>query len=111
MIPAKYKFSALAISTLLAVLILTATSPALKAQPENWDIRNYTTKDGLSSNHVNCIARDSRGFMWFGASNGLNRFDGYNFTTLMLPSGEAHPHLCFPILFTPGCMWQWTIKQ
>lgn len=31
---------------------------------------------GLSHNHVKSILRDSYDFMWFGTSNGLNRFDG-----------------------------------
>ncbi|MBN1478936.1 hybrid sensor histidine kinase/response regulator [candidate division KSB1 bacterium] len=39
---------------------------------------HLTTEDGLSSNHVFCIAQDTLGFMWFGTSNGLNRWDGYD---------------------------------
>lgn len=39
-----------------------------------------TISDGLSSGNVNCILQDSRGFMWFGTDNGLNRYDGYQFT-------------------------------
>jgi len=34
---------------------------------------------GLSQNIVECILQDSRGFMWFGTEDGLNRFNGYNF--------------------------------
>ncbi|MBN1413719.1 MAG: response regulator [Bacteroidales bacterium] len=43
---------------------------------------NFTHLDvnnGLSHNQVNCIYKDSRGFMWFGTMSGLNRFDGYTF--------------------------------
>jgi len=35
---------------------------------------------GLSQNNVLCILQDSRGFMWFGTRDGLNKYDGYNFT-------------------------------
>lgn len=31
---------------------------------------------GLSSNQVNCLFQDSRGFIWIGTASGLNRFDG-----------------------------------
>jgi ligand-binding sensor domain-containing protein len=40
---------------------------------------NYTTKDGLSQNTVNCILEDSRGFIWFGTKDGLNRYDSHEF--------------------------------
>jgi ligand-binding sensor domain-containing protein/signal transduction histidine kinase/AraC-like DNA-binding protein/CheY-like chemotaxis protein len=33
---------------------------------------------GLSSNYVDCIYRDSKGFVWIGTWDGLNRYDGYD---------------------------------
>jgi signal transduction histidine kinase/ligand-binding sensor domain-containing protein/DNA-binding response OmpR family regulator len=39
------------------------------------------TREGLSQINVNCIIQDSRGFMWIGSRNGLNRYDGYKFIT------------------------------
>ncbi|MEP6684035.1 MAG: two-component regulator propeller domain-containing protein [Parafilimonas sp.] len=41
--------------------------------------RNYQVNDGVSSNTITCIMQDSKGFMWFGTRNGLNRFDGSSF--------------------------------
>ncbi|MFA9390461.1 MAG: two-component regulator propeller domain-containing protein [Prolixibacteraceae bacterium] len=38
-------------------------------------------KNGLASNNVNCIIKDSDGFMWFGTRNGLCRYDGYEIKT------------------------------
>jgi signal transduction histidine kinase/ligand-binding sensor domain-containing protein/DNA-binding response OmpR family regulator len=40
----------------------------------------YSQEEGLSNNYVQCCYQDRRGFMWFGTSQGLNRFDGYRFT-------------------------------
>jgi signal transduction histidine kinase/ligand-binding sensor domain-containing protein len=39
-----------------------------------------TGRDGLSQNVVLAIAQDQRGFMWFGTEDGLNKYDGYQFT-------------------------------
>ncbi|WP_181276778.1 hybrid sensor histidine kinase/response regulator transcription factor [Arcticibacter pallidicorallinus] len=41
---------------------------------------NLSSKEGLSSNVVNIIHKDSFGYMWFGSDDGLNRFDGEKFT-------------------------------
>jgi signal transduction histidine kinase/ligand-binding sensor domain-containing protein len=38
------------------------------------------TSLGLSQSNVICILQDSRGFMWFGTRDGLNKYDGYKFT-------------------------------
>lgn len=39
----------------------------------------YSLKDGLSNNYVFDIQQDSRGLVWLGTGNGLNRFDGRRF--------------------------------
>ncbi|MEO1011653.1 MAG: two-component regulator propeller domain-containing protein [Bacteroidota bacterium] len=36
--------------------------------------------DGLSSNSILSILKDSKGFMWFGTFDGLNKYDGANIT-------------------------------
>jgi len=41
---------------------------------------NFNNKDGLSSSSVNAIIKDRYGYMWFATEDGLNKFDGVNFT-------------------------------
>lgn len=38
---------------------------------------HVSLEDGLSQSQIRCILQDSRGYMWFGAQHGLNRYDGY----------------------------------
>ncbi len=51
------------------------------AQQQSLQFEHFSTREGLSQINVNCIIQDSRGFMWIGSRNGLNRYDGYKFTT------------------------------
>jgi signal transduction histidine kinase/ligand-binding sensor domain-containing protein len=46
------------------------------------DIRfdRLSVEDGLSQSAINCILQDRKGFMWFATEDGLNKYDGYNFT-------------------------------
>ncbi len=49
------------------------------AQGNNIRFENLTSEDGLSQNSVIKIFQDSKGFLWFGTFDGLNRYDGYKF--------------------------------
>ncbi len=39
----------------------------------------YSVNEGLSHNDVTTIFQDSKGYIWFGTKEGINRFDGYDF--------------------------------
>ncbi len=49
------------------------------SQNQNLKFEHIGTADGLSQINVSCIIQDSRGFMWIGTRDGLNRYDGYKF--------------------------------
>ncbi|MEA5138557.1 two-component regulator propeller domain-containing protein [Arcicella rigui] len=50
------------------------------AQEFKPSFKRISTNDGLSQSHVNAILKDRKGFMWFATDEGLNKYDGYNFT-------------------------------
>jgi signal transduction histidine kinase/ligand-binding sensor domain-containing protein/CheY-like chemotaxis protein len=52
---------------------------AVLAQKVNMKFNHLTVSDGLSSNRVSCIFRDSKDYLWIGTSVGLDRFDSYDF--------------------------------
>jgi signal transduction histidine kinase/ligand-binding sensor domain-containing protein len=62
-------------------LTLLCNAWELHAQTTDLTFELLTVDKGLSSNEVTAIMQDSRGFMWFGTANGLNKYDGYSFTT------------------------------
>lgn len=68
-----------AVANVMLLLALSAFNvPTLYAQQIRFD--KLSVADGLSSNSVYSILQDSRGMLWFGTLDGLNRYDGYEFT-------------------------------
>jgi signal transduction histidine kinase/ligand-binding sensor domain-containing protein/DNA-binding response OmpR family regulator len=59
--------------------LLLLCSQITWAQRE-FNFTSLTTKNGLSANTVNVILQDHNGLIWFGTSDGLNKFDGTNVT-------------------------------
>jgi len=47
-------------------------------------------EDGLSQSSIFCMLQDSKGYLWFGTANGLNRFDGYNFKVFTNDPGDSN---------------------
>jgi ligand-binding sensor domain-containing protein/signal transduction histidine kinase len=70
----KKRFTAIVFAAMTVLNSTAALLPDAK-------FRSLDTRDGLSNSQVNCVLRDSRGFVWIGTSYGLNRYDGYHFKT------------------------------
>jgi ligand-binding sensor domain-containing protein/signal transduction histidine kinase len=78
-------------SGLFLLSALIASSPPLFAQNRKAPVHfeHLTIDQGLSHTNVNCILQDSRGFMWFGTEDGLDRYDGYHFTIYRHREGDS----------------------
>ncbi|MEI6173099.1 MAG: histidine kinase [Bacteroidota bacterium] len=61
-------------SVIITFLIFTLTGSA-----QHFYSRNFTINEGLPSNIIHSVLKDSRGIMWIGTGGGLCRFDGTNF--------------------------------
>ena len=61
--------------------ILTFCTISCFGQSQSLKFEHIGTAQGLSQVNVATIIQDSRGFMWIGTRDGLNRYDGYTFTT------------------------------
>ncbi|MDP4258534.1 MAG: two-component regulator propeller domain-containing protein [Bacteroidota bacterium] len=62
------------------LLTILAARPGL-AQKMREGFEHLTMEQGLPSNLVNQIVFDKQGYLWAATSNGLSRYDGYNFVT------------------------------
>src|SRR5215470_2463138 len=97
------RFRRLARSIGWQLFLLLLISKSISA--ERLPIKTYTTVDGLASNAINRIVRDSRGFLWFCTSNGLSRFDGYAFTNFGTEQGLPHPYVTALLETRDGGYW------
>lgn len=64
----------------LILIILQLLCIPCNAQRPDLYFRQINSRQGLSNNKVNCILQDKRNFIWIGTDDGLNRYDGNNFT-------------------------------
>jgi len=64
---------------LLLILLILISTNIVTAQYQ-FSFSHYTSDNGLSQNSITAMMKDSKGYMWFGTRDGLNKFDGYNFT-------------------------------
>lgn len=59
--------------------LLLMASISVQAEKPDLKFKRLDTRNGLSNSQVNCILKDSKGFVWIGTKYGLNRYDGYRF--------------------------------
>lgn len=68
----------LLMATLFCVLPLVSAQDG-PVPIHDYNLKQWTSRDGLSSQSVRTIAQDRMGYIWVGSFFGLNRFDGQKF--------------------------------
>lgn len=72
---------------MMAVLCLIAGGLARAHEYRTVPMQRYTVSDGLSHLMAFCVTQDRSGFIWIGTEDGLNRFDGQNFSVFRRHEG------------------------
>ena len=93
----------------ILLFILLLTSLQLFSQWHSNVVEKFEIKDGLSQNSVNCVMQTENGILWFGTQDGLNRYDGYEFSHIRHEafdtttiSSNYVKNFCQD---TSGCIW------
>src|SRR5215510_2398716 len=90
---------------ILALLVLVCGALTPRVRAERLPIRIYTSADGLGSSFVNCLMRDSRGFLWVCTRDGLSRFDGSRFITYQVGGKNSPPGIEQILETRKGIYW------
>src|SRR5271165_6702595 len=78
----------MAINRYLGFLLFLLTTTQAYPQTGRLSFEHLGTAQGLSQSNVICSLQDSRGFMWFGTREGLNKYNGYSFTVYKNEIGD-----------------------
>lgn len=76
--------------TICAILFLVFCSPVVSQDYMRFKL--LERENGLSDNTIEKILQDSKGFIWVGTSDGLNKYNGYNFEVFK----KEKEHLTIP---------------
>ncbi|MCB0730247.1 MAG: SpoIIE family protein phosphatase [Ignavibacteriae bacterium] len=74
----------------LIFLALLLISYQIIGQPIKNKFIHFTEKDGISSNEVNSIIQDHLGYIWIGTSNGVTKYDGYEFVNFTIVPNDTN---------------------
>lgn len=72
-----------------AIMYSLALAGATHEQYQNISFSHISINDGLSQSTVMSSCQDERGQMWFATHDGLNKFDGYDFTVYRHQNGDS----------------------
>ena len=73
-------------------------------------LRNYSTESGLASSQVNTIMQDENGYIWFGCTGGVSRFNGQHFDTFRETEGLPHESCLQLFEDNGGHVWAVTLR-
>lgn len=93
--------------------LICAAAPSAFAQ-ERISFERITIDDGLSQSYVFAIHQDRSGFLWFGTEDGLNRYDGYEFSVFSYsprdPASISESNIWTIYETRDGMLWIGTIN-
>lgn len=96
------------IRSLLLFFCFFIASAVLRSE-ERFYFSKLNVKDGLSQSSVTSIFQDKEGYLWFGTSNGLNKFDGYGFKVYKKnntsKNGLSHDQIDQVVQDSAGHIW------
>lgn len=86
----RFIFRSASLLFLAAFAIFSTATGRIYAQGPQLNFKRINNENGLSNSTIETIFQDSRGFMWFGTRDGLNRFDGYQMLIFKYDASDSN---------------------
>ena len=74
----------------IAILALLMTDPSVAMTDLTIKFQRLMLADGLTQSSIVALHQDSRGFIWMGTQDGLNRYDGHQIRTFKPDPEDPH---------------------
>ncbi len=87
-------------STIVCLFLFSEVSSG-----QAYRFRNYRVENGLPSEVIYTLCQDNDGYLWVGTTEGLSRFDGFEFFKVQFPDSSAG---CYPTVTLKdkhGTLW------
>lgn len=81
-------FSRIGLVILINFFIFLCLSNKVNAQDRRITFNNLNIEQGISQSTIDVIFQDSKGYVWFGTNDGLNKYNGYDFKVYNYEYGE-----------------------
>src|ERR1700761_897519 len=72
---------------------------------QEFPMLHYTIEDGLPSNNIYDVYRDSKGFLWFTSDKGIARYNGIKFEKFTTFNGLPDNEIFFSQEDSYGRLW------
>jgi len=69
----------MAISSKIKIIFLIHSCTYFSGSAQHYAIENFSEKPQIAESYVYSISQDTLGYLWIGTSDGLYRYDGFNF--------------------------------
>ncbi len=81
---------------ILSIFLSLLVSLTSQAQTQDkYLFQTLETSDGLNSNSVSCLLADSKGYLWIGTDQGINRYNGYDVNSRFADTEDQQLNMLF----------------
>lgn len=78
---------------------------------QQYDLHQFTMRDGLPSDYVYGVLEDNRGYIWAYTENGLAKYDGYTWQSFSVNDGLPGNDVVHALKDSAGVIWLWTYQN
>ncbi len=88
------------ISTLVCLFLFSEVSLG-----QTYRFKNYRAESGLPSEVIYLLSQDNDGYLWVGTTEGLSRFDGFEFFKVQFPDSSSGRYPTVSLKDKRGILW------